>query len=100
MPITGIDENVKQAILQRSTLENVDLVSSVATLRSRRGSHVAGASFFTSPLPGSAGSGNAADLAGPRRQSRVQFSDLPAKDAQTLDLPGPSNATPEGTTLV
>ena len=101
MPITGIDENVKQAILQRSTLENIDLVSSVATLRSRRGSHVAGTSFFTPNVPSSADSGNAASVhvGGARRQSRVQFSDLPAKDTQTLDLPGSSNGMPGGTSL-
>ncbi len=100
MPITGIDESVKQAILQRSTLENIDMVSSVTTLRSRRGSHVAGVSFFGSP--GNASSGNAARVhsAGSRRQSRVQFSELPAKDHQTLDLPGTSNGIPGGSSPV
>ncbi|CAB3994118.1 partial [Paramuricea clavata] len=102
MPLSGIDESVKQAILQRNTFENIDLVSSVTTLRSRRGSHVTGAngaSFFGSAVPGTAGSGNAAVVhnAGSRRQSRVQFSDLPA---QTLDLPGSSNGMPGGSSLV
>ena len=79
MPLTGIDESVKQAILQRNTFENIELVSSVSTLRSRRSSYVTGVHS-----PGS------------RRQSRVQFSDLPAKDTQTLDLPSTSNGKPGG----
>jgi hypothetical protein len=102
MPLSGIDESVKQAILQRNTFDNIDLVSSVTTLRSRRGSHVTGAngaSFFGSAVPGTAGSDNAAVVhnAGSRRQSRVQFSDLPA---QTLDLPGSSNGMPGGSSPV
>lgn len=91
MPLTGIDESVKQAILQRSTFENMDVVSSVTTLRSRRGSNLPGANFFGTNTP---------DTAGSRRHSRVQFTDLPAKDTQTLDLPTSSDAMPGGTSPV
>ena len=105
MPLTGVDESVKQAILQRNTFENLDVVSSVTTLRSRRGSHVAamngGASFFGSPAPAAVGSGNVLPQthdAGARRQSRVQFSDLPTRE--TLDLPSTSKAVPEGSSPV
>ena len=107
MPLTGVDESVKQAILQRNTFENMDVVSSVTTLRSRRGSHVAamnsGANFFGTISPATAGSGNVlpqANDAGSRRQSRVQFSDLPARDTQTLDLPSTSKAVPGGSSPV
>ena len=102
MPLTGIDESVKQAILQRNTFENIDLVSSVTTLRSRRGSHVVGASFYASnpaASPGTTSPGmipsTGVNNTGSRRQSRVQFTELP-KDTQTLDLPGTSSAVPGG----
>lgn len=89
MPLTGVDESVKQAILQKNTFENMDLVSSVTTLRSRRGSHVT-ANFFSSV--GVTVEQRNTNNGGSRRQSRVQFSDLPIiKDTQTLDLPGTSN---------
>ena len=104
MPLTGVDESVKQAILQRNTFENMDVVSSVTTLRSRRGSHVAamnsGANFFGTISPATAGSLPQAKDAGSRRQSRVQFSDLPARDTQTLDLPSTSKAVPGGSSPV
>ncbi|XP_028404973.1 uncharacterized protein LOC114527499 isoform X2 [Dendronephthya gigantea] len=101
MPLTGIDESVKQAILQRNTFENVDMVNqSVTTLRSRRGSHVPGANLYgNGTFPTTAGTGSPG-VENSRRQSRVQFSDLPARDTQTLDLPGTSNGIPGGSSLV
>ena len=99
MPLTGIDETVKQAILQRNAFEDIDMVNqSVTTLRSRRGSHVPGTNFYgNGTIPATAGTGSpAGGNEGSRRQSRVQFSDLPAKDAQTLDLPGTSNGITGG----
>lgn len=76
MPVTGIDETVKQEILRRNTFDGMDGLSSIASLRSRRSSRN-----------------------GSRRQSRVQFDDT-RRESQTLDLPTTSNGKVASNSLV